>query len=107
MDTVYSSTLLVSLVLGGVAVLLGLYARFRSAPSSPAGRLARGAVLFATLSLVVSVVVHWIWGHGPSSLEPMTAGPFIQNHAAFLVSGLLVTVGWVLGLRLNGDDHQG
>ena len=57
---------------------------------------ATGALVLGAASLVVSVGVHWRWGHGSASAEPMSAARFVGEHPAFLVAGFVLVVGITL-----------
>lgn len=98
MDLLYSSTLLLSLIAGGAAILLSLV-RWP--------RVAGFLTMIGTLSLVVSVAVHWIWGHGQSSPEPMTIGSFVANHMAFVWTGVVVLSAFLLTLRAGRLESSG
>lgn len=101
MDFIYSSSLLISLLAGSAGALIGVLALL----GSKAGRSLIGAglsaVALALLALVISVVVHWQWGHGPTSASPMNAADFVGAHTAFLVSGVIIVVGLVVLLYVR------
>lgn len=98
MDFLYSFSLLTSLVAGCAGVLLGVLALLMRAPGRPLVRAGLSAVVLAALGLLTSVTVHWHWGHGPASAEPMGVARFMASHTAFLVTGTIITVGLVLVL---------
>lgn len=64
------------------------------------------AVVLAAFGLVISMVVHWRWGHGPTSTEPMDLPQFVGFHTAFLVAGVVIVIGLVVLLyaRRRGFD---
>ncbi len=107
MDGVYSSSLLVALMAGVAALLLGVAGLRKPGGWWPSPRLTMGVVLLAAASLLTSVAVHWTWGHGRSSPEPMGVGPFLENHLAFLWTGLMIVGGLVLALRARGRTADG
>ena len=95
MDILYSCSLLIALLAGGVAVLLGILAVLRIGPDwlRVAGM---SAVALAVLGLVTSVAVHRHWGHGPASAEPMDAARFVSSHPGFLVASIVIVAGLVV-----------
>ena len=96
MDLLYSVSLLVSLIMGGAGTLLGLIALQGRWPRRTLIRAGLAAVALGALGLLVSVTVHWHWGHGPASPEPMNSAQFIDAHAAFPVAGAIIVAGLVL-----------
>lgn len=95
MDILYSCSLLIALVAGCGAVLLGILAMLRIGPGWMI-RAGWSALTLALLSLVTSVVVHSRWGHGPDSTEPMDVARFASAHPGFLVASLIIVAGLVL-----------
>ena len=103
-DSLYSYALLAAFVCGGVAVLLDLAlvvvpslrigepAGSEGAPAKdpPTRTAARVLTAIATVALVVSVVVHARWGHGPTSAEPLRVGQLLSAHPAFLWAAMLL-----------------
>lgn len=76
MTALYSVSLIVALLTGAFALLGGVFALLKSgAHELPAVRLwirtSIGALALGTLSLVISVLVHLLWGHGPMSVQPL------------------------------------
>ena len=109
MDTLYSLSLLVSLLGGGASILCGLAAHF-SLKSSVASaelpltaskplRFTKAALCLAGLAGIAgltSAVVHWLLGHGARSAEPMAVGDFVRAHPAFIWAGALLSIGAVV-----------
>ena len=93
MDFLYSSSLLISMVAGSAAVLIGMLAIFREGAGSSLIRAGLSAVAVAAFGLVVSVAVHWRWGHGPTSAEPMPLARFVGSHTGFLLAIIIIVVG--------------
>ena len=85
-DTVYSLTLLGSLVAAVVSLAAAI--RYR--------RFAIGALVIALLFGAVSVAVHATIGHGADSPEPMSVGQFVANHKAYVVVAALAVLTTVL-----------
>lgn len=98
MDFLYSYSLLISLVSGAASIPLGVLAMLRPGPGSHLIRLGLSAVVLATISLVISIVVHRHWGHGPTSVEPMDVVRFVGSHTGFLAASIVVFIGWTLVL---------
>lgn len=96
MDLLYSYSLLMSMIFGGVSVLIGAIAALRQGSGQRLVRLGSSAVAVALLSLVVSIVVHRHWGHGPTSAEPMELARFVGSHAGFLAASAIIGLGVVL-----------
>jgi hypothetical protein len=105
-DLVYSSSLLAALASAGLALLLGIVAFARSASAAAARRgspvarpgplrAAVGALVVGASSLVVSVAVHWRWGHGPAGAEPMDVAQFLSEHEAFPLAACALVAGLV------------
>ena len=99
MDFLHSYSLLISLVTGAASILLGVLAILRPSPGSRLIRMGLSAVVLATVSLVVSVLVHRHWGHGPASAEPMDIVRFVVSHNGFLAAGAVIVVGLALALH--------
>ena len=98
MDFLYSCSLLVSLAAGSASLLIGIVAVLSRRANLLFIRAGLSAVALALIGLAVSVKVHWRWGHGPASAEPMGVARFFGSHTAFLVAGLIMIVGLVLVL---------
>ena len=93
----YSYSLLISLISGCAGVLIGVLTMVRRGSRSRLIRLGLPAVVLAALSLVISIV-HWRWGHGPPSAEPMGIVRFAGSHTGFLAASVVIVVGLVLVL---------
>lgn len=94
MDSLYSWTLLIALVTAVAGTSTAIVALFRKAAAGRTWTRAASAILaLAALSLLVSLSVHWRWGHGATSDEPMDVPAFAAAHPAFFVAGGLVIVG--------------
>jgi len=93
MDFLYSSSLTISMVAGCAGVLVGVLALLQHARGSLLVRAGLLAITLAALGLSTSVAVHWHWGHGPTSPEPMGVARFIGSHTAFLVASIILVVG--------------
>jgi hypothetical protein len=99
MDFLYSISLLLALIAGVSALALiiaGFLNQSRRVLLTELGKL---AVRISALSLILSVMVHWHWGHDVSSLEPMSFRLFVESHPAFLVAGAIIAIGLLLSLR--------
>jgi len=99
MDLLYSYSLLMSLVSGGLGCMIGGLAVFGRDSSPHLVRLGLSATAVAALSLATSIVVHWHWGHGPAGTEPMGFARFAGSHTGFLAASVVVVVGCVLLLH--------
>ena len=108
MDTVYSVSLLVSLLAGILST--GLSAALRlpgligllSAEPGVRARLRRGlmaCVFVAYVALACSLAVHFIWGHQPGSAEALRFTEFFRIHPSFLVAAVLPAVAVALARR--------
>ena len=91
MDLAYSITLIIALITGVLALLQGFLAlRRRDARKSV------GVLVFGALSLVSSVVVHLLWGHGPTTPAPMDFARLVLEHEAFPVAAAILASGFML-----------
>ncbi len=81
MDTLYSLTLLISLVSGGLAIVLSILSR------SP-----RVLIILAIAALTVSVLVHFAAGHRPGTPEAVSLPEFLHLHPAFIIAALLPAI---------------
>lgn len=101
MDPLYTTTLLISLLTSGGALLLGVVGTL-SRVSRP-GLDATGRILawIATISLAVSIGVHWPFGHGAGSPEPMGPARFGSEHPAFLLAAVLAITAALLNRPSN------
>lgn len=100
MDALYSVSLLLSFIAGGLAVILSVYERIShnrmraiaSTDDDQFQALKRSLavlVFAASAALAVSVLVHLTWGHGPNTAEALALGEFVRVHPAFLVAAIL------------------
>jgi hypothetical protein len=98
MDTIYPLSLLISLAAGAVAISFALLLRFpalRVLLPARMRRLVNGqrglalSVLLASAALLVSLLVHFTWGHRPGSPEALQLRDFFRIHPSFIVAGLL------------------
>lgn len=85
MDLAYSTTLIVALIAGVLALL-------RVLP----GPAVLFALVLGTLCLVTSVVVHLLWGHGPETPAPMDFERLVLEHEAFSVAAVILASGYML-----------
>ena len=107
MDFLYSSSLLIALVAGSAGVLTGLLALFDIGSRGFLIRAGLSASTLAVFSLVISVGVHWQWGHGASSAEPMHTSQFVESHPAFLVTGGIIALALVALLFVRHRQRAG
>jgi hypothetical protein len=107
MDMLYTSSLLLALIAGGVGLVLGIAtSRVRGSVSS-LPNWALFALAISALALAVSISAHFIWGHGSSSAEPMRFVRFVELHPALLVAAIIIAVGLVVAfqsLRAKSQD---
>ena len=96
MDTLYSLSLLVSLLAGGAGLVLSALTAVSSRPLPWKIRHCLLVTLVGIAALAVSVSVHRFWGHGPASAEPMAGQQFLGEHTAFVVSGAVLAAGLVM-----------
>lgn len=106
MDLAYSITLTVALIAGVLALVQGFSVLRRGgARKSPAQshwdrllcrRAICGVLVLGTFSLVSSVVVHLLWGHGPAARAPMDLGRLLREHEAFSVAAIVLALGCML-----------
>ena len=88
MDALHSLTLLISLLCGAAGV--GIRWRPRAAgAANGVGRLAVRVALVAWAALGLSVVVHFVWGHGPGTPDALPPLQFVRQHPAFVVAALM------------------
>lgn len=99
MDLLYSLSLLISLICGGLGCLIGGLATFGRHISLRLVRLGLAATAVAAVSLVTSIVVHRHWGHGSNAIEPMAIARFAGSHTGFLAAIVVIVVGLMLLLR--------
>lgn len=98
MHFLYSHSLLISLIAGVASILLGISAMLGRNPGSRLIRLSISAAVLAAISLVISIVAHRHWGHGPASAEPMDIVRFVGSHIGFLSASAVIIVGLALAL---------
>jgi len=114
MDTLYSLSLLVSLLTGalsGLIALSSLPALDSRLPESLrlAGalrRMVRPILFVAFAALLTSVVVHLLWGHRPGTPEALPPRDFLMIHPSFGVAALLPTVSAVLLWRTGKSTRR-
>lgn len=101
MDTLYSVTLLISLAAGALAIAVAVLPHFpwvrRLLPLRMQGNgnsHLRSAllILVALTSLVLSLVVHLVFGHRPGSPDALRLFEFFGVHPSFIVAGLLPAI---------------
>jgi len=101
MDSIYSLSLLLSLIAGGLGAIIFALVAVRPnqarkfGPGVVLGPLVCGAI--ALLSGVISVLVHFIFGHGPDSVAPMSTWQFFWHHKSYwfvLLFTLLAYSAW-------------
>lgn len=113
MDTIYSLTLLVSLVAGVLGTVYCLLERNRLQSKGAA----RDRALLIVLSFAMvtsfagaaSLVVHRAYGHGAESREPMSLLHFFAQHRAYwivLALCLLLFVAWAITSRAGRSDDD-
>lgn len=112
MDTVYSLSLLVALVAGGLGAALSVVLMRKARIGHHRNRRMLPLVLIsgiiALLSGAASVAVHSYFGHGQDSAEPMEFTQFIMHHKAYcLVFALclLAFLGYFLLSRRAGENE--
>jgi len=95
MDSVYSVSLLISLVTGTIALVLSigqwLACRFYSQSAffkwrGPGGCLVIITVGIAFVAFAISFFVHLGWGHQPGTPEALAFPDFLRVHPSFLVA---------------------
>lgn len=104
MDLLYSLSLLLALIGGGIGGALAAWSWAKGARGASLRRWATAMLGCAGLSLLVSVGVHAYWGHGPASAEPMGAATFMAIHPSFVVAGGILLLG--LGMMLAARKRQ-
>lgn len=121
MDSIYSLSLLVSLLSGASSFLLSALALVPRLPAAlprclrlepKRRRLARLALYLSLLSLLISVTVHLLWGHRPGTPDGLAIPEFLRVHPSYLVAAGLPTLSALLlgfteprSTRLHrGDD---
>jgi len=96
----YSITLLLSLVAGGLAVaaaVAGLLRPRREATASfRAKAVAQGLATAAIVLGLISAGVHLIGGHGPESSEPMQIIEFVRGHPTYPLAAVLAAAALLL-----------
>lgn len=108
MDTVYSLTLLLALLTGGVSAAALLVVAWLGG-RSPARRLEPAGVLSAVVSLCLGVISAWVhlrFGHGPQTPEPMRLMSFVGFHKAYWVV-LALSLGSIVGWASTRRSRRG
>jgi hypothetical protein len=95
-DSLYSGSLLVSLLLGSAAVLGASVRRVRSTADDGWRRPVLWASATAGLAAATSFTVHLLWGHTPGGPAALSAWEFVRAHRAFVVAAALPTVAALL-----------
>lgn len=95
-DSLYSTTLLVALMLAAVGAGSGVIELCR--PGRWSRRIALWVNVLALLVGAFSFTVHLLFGHGPTAQEPMAIFRFLRFHPAYGV--VLVFSLFGLGVRL-------
>lgn len=105
-DSLYSWSLLIALIAAGLGALLCVYFLTLRLSGRGAGRnfirLARVTGPLALITMIFSVTVHLVFGHAPTSPEPMGALEFMFRHEAYwlvLVLAVLACCGPTLAER--------
>ena len=113
MDSIYSLSLLLSVVAGGLgAALFILVAAQPSQPRIPGPKAALAAFVFGVTAVsfgIISVLVHLVFGHGPESDAPMTTVEFFWHHKAYWLVLILIVLackGWYLAGRYQHKDRR-
>lgn len=113
MDSIYSLSLLLSVVAGGLgAALFILVAAQPSQPRMSGPKVVLAAFVFGATALslgIISVLVHLIFGHGSESDAPMTTVEFFGHHKAYwlvLVLTVLAFKSWQLAGRYQDNNHR-
>lgn len=105
MDTLYSLSLLVSLLSGMLAIVCSAALRLPKLQHLPfanrRGRayLRRGALTCASVAfaaLVCSISIHLAWGHRPGSAEALRFIEFFRIHPSFLAAAALPVIAVLL-----------
>lgn len=117
MDTLYAVALIVATATAVVAILASLLPLIGSVPHLQSGarvwkvllshRLARGALVLGVFSLIVSVLVHSRWGHGPGTVAPMGFGQLLSEHEAFPTVGAMLLLALLLIFFRNRHQRDG
>lgn len=106
MDFLHSVSLIVALLVGILALTRGAFVLLSDhAGRQPAARawavllsnrVAVAALTLGTFSLVISVVVHHNWGHGPTTVTPMAFWRLLAEHEVFIVAAVVLASGVTL-----------
>lgn len=117
MDTLYAVALIVAIAAAAVAILTSLLTLMGSDAHLQSGprvwrillshRLARGALALGVFSLIVSVLVHSRWGHGPGTVAPMSFGRLLSEHEAFPTVGAMLLLALLLIFFRNRQQRDG
>jgi hypothetical protein len=96
-ESLYSLTLLISFLLGGIALVASLLARMRPALGPRMVRVARLMSGAAWIAVLVSVAVHLWWGHAPGGPSALGPAGFLREHFSFIIAcGPVQNPGWGL-----------
>ena len=110
MDSIYSLSLLLSLIAGGTGAAMfilvaALPARAQKSSLNPA-LLALGCGLAAVLFGATSLLVHLVFGHGPGTAEPMTIEQFFEHHKAYWLVLVLTVLAFSAWRFTGGEDRE-
>ena len=91
-DQLYGIMLLVSLACGLAALAVALLGRVQAGPAPRSSRWVAPAAVGAWIALLVSITVHFAWGHAPGSPQALPPLEFLRQHPSFIVAGLIPVV---------------
>ena len=103
-DRLYEITLLLSFVLGAIALALALFGRGGGLVGT--GRWVRNGAVAAWVALLVSVTVHLRWGHTPGGPQALPPVEFVREHGAFVAAALIPGLALVTRRRASGSEAQ-
>lgn len=105
MDFIYSLMLLIALIAGGLGALPLVLLMVQPKPMYRVLlRTSRLALICGAVSLVfglLSALVHFSFGHGPGSSEPMQVPHFLWHHKSYWLVLALVLLSCCAGLMLS------
>ena len=102
MDALYSTTLLFALIAGGAGAVNLVRLVIAKPRRAALARISLGCGVLSLAAGLVSLGVHFLFGHGPNSPEPMRALSFLAHHRAFWAVGVLAALSfysWRRALR--------